>query len=319
MMLLWVVLLVSASERTARAQVTEQDSLALVALYTATDGPSWTDNTNWLTTPVSEWNGVTVTGDRVTELRLGNHGLTGEIPVELGNLTGLTFLNLSDNGLTGEIPVELGNLTGLTLLFLASNGLTGEIPVELGNLTGLFSLSLANNELAGEIPVELGNLTGLTFLGLDRNGLTGEIPVELGNLTNLTQLWLFNNGLTGEIPVELGNLAGLTDLRLHATALSGTLPLSLTNLSMLGTFWFNNTDLCEPTDPAFQAWLQGIADVQSTGCTNVATEDDAEIPTDFALESNYPNPATRPLERVGYIQGNLQTLIDAGEARWTGC
>jgi hypothetical protein len=72
--------------------------------------------------------------------------------------------------------------------------------------------------------------------------------------------------------------------------LSGTLPLSLINLKRLEWFWFNGTNLCEPIDPSFQAWLQGIADVQSTGCTNVATEDDAEIPTDFALESNYPNP-----------------------------
>ena len=36
--LLGVMLLVSISGRTVRAQVNEQDSLALVALYQATDG-----------------------------------------------------------------------------------------------------------------------------------------------------------------------------------------------------------------------------------------------------------------------------------------
>ena len=39
----------------------------LVALYNATDGPNWTNNTNWLTGPVSTWFGVTVTGDNVGE------------------------------------------------------------------------------------------------------------------------------------------------------------------------------------------------------------------------------------------------------------
>ncbi len=52
--LVWVMLLVTVSGRTVRAQVTEQDSLALVALYNATDGSNWADNTNWLTAPVSQ-------------------------------------------------------------------------------------------------------------------------------------------------------------------------------------------------------------------------------------------------------------------------
>ncbi len=44
--LLGVMLLVTVSGLKVRAQVSEQDSLALVALYDATDGSSWTDNTN---------------------------------------------------------------------------------------------------------------------------------------------------------------------------------------------------------------------------------------------------------------------------------
>ena len=112
--LVWVMLLVTVSGRTVRAQVTEQDSLALVALYNATDGSNWANNTNWLTTPVSQWFGVTVTGDRVDSLSLGSNQLTRSIPPELGNLTNLTVLDLRRNQLTGSIPVELGNLTSLT-------------------------------------------------------------------------------------------------------------------------------------------------------------------------------------------------------------
>ena len=109
--LLWVMLLVAVSELKVRAQVSEQDSLALVALYNATDGPNWSDNTNWLTTPVSQWNGVAVTGDRVTTLLLVFNRLTGAIPVELGNLTSLSVLSLPGNQLMGSIPPALGNLT----------------------------------------------------------------------------------------------------------------------------------------------------------------------------------------------------------------
>ena len=45
---LWFVLVVTLiAAPSIRAQnPSEQDSLALVALYNATDGPNWTDNTN---------------------------------------------------------------------------------------------------------------------------------------------------------------------------------------------------------------------------------------------------------------------------------
>ena len=67
----------------------------------------------------------------MTHLSLRSNGLTGPIPVELGNLANLTDLRLGYNGLTGPIPVELGNLANLTWLDLANSGLTGPIPVEL--------------------------------------------------------------------------------------------------------------------------------------------------------------------------------------------
>ncbi|MEN8194565.1 MAG: hypothetical protein ABFS12_17225, partial [Bacteroidota bacterium] len=49
----------------SQAQVLEQDSLALVALYDSTDGNNWTNNENWLTGPVSTWYGIKVLENRV--------------------------------------------------------------------------------------------------------------------------------------------------------------------------------------------------------------------------------------------------------------
>lgn len=281
--LLWMLLLATVSSSRVQAQVSEQDSLALVALYTTTDGPGWADNTNWLMAPVAQWKGVTVTGTRMTNLRLNGNQLAGAIPPELGALTRLSGLFLHNNLFKSTIPPELGTLSNLIFLDLSDNQFTGAIPPELGTLTRLTGLFLHNNQLTGAIPPELGNLPNLSVLFLAFNQLTGTIPPELGTLTNLSTLRLEFNQLTGPVPPELGNLSNLTSLSLNNTRLSGTLPLSLTNLPKLETFRFDNTDLCVPFDPAFQAWLKGINNLHSSGCT-------LEPPETFMLEANYPNP-----------------------------
>ena len=144
------------------------DRLALVALYNATDGANWTNNTNWLTNEaISEWHGVVTDGEgRVKRLLLGHNELSGEIPVELGNLTNLQVLRLNYGTLSGSIPVELGDLTNLQWLDLGINWLSGEIPVELGSLTNLRDLYLSGNDLSGSIPVELRHRSNLRILNV---------------------------------------------------------------------------------------------------------------------------------------------------------
>ena len=210
------------------------DRAALVALYNATDGANWTNNTNWLSNEaLSEWRGVTTDADgRVTGLSLFINMLSGAIPVELGNLDKLQRLGLWDNELSGTIPDELGNLGSLLYLSLAQNQLSGTIPTELGRLTNLQQLNLNNNELTGTIPVELGDLTSLQQLRLYNNQLTGEIPGELGNLGSLLYLSLWDNELSGAIPVELGSLTNLLQLNLNNNELTGTIPVELGSLTL---------------------------------------------------------------------------------------
>ena len=125
------------------AQLPSPDREALIALYNATDGANWTDNTNWVTNaPVGQWYGVTTNGNgRVTEINLTRNQLKGEIPPELANLTNLKVLALGGNELTGTIPAWLGSLANLEELYLWENELTGEIPSELGSLANLVELS----------------------------------------------------------------------------------------------------------------------------------------------------------------------------------
>ena len=215
------------------------DSLALVALYNATDGPNWDDNTNWLTGPVSSWYGITVEGGRVVNISLVENHLNGTLPAELGNLSALDSLDLSKNSsgysgnLHGFIPSELGNLTNLTYLNLSYNSLIGIIPSELGSLTNLEYMQLSSNQLSGSIPIELGNLTYLEYLSLSDNQLIGSIPSELGILANLNNMYLSGNQLSGSIPSELGILANLNNMYLSGNQLSGSIPSELGNLTNL--------------------------------------------------------------------------------------
>ena len=135
----------------------ETDREALVALYNATNGENWEYSKNWLSdAPLGEWYDVTTNDDgRVTGLYLGNNGLSGEIPAELGSLSNLIYLGLGDNELSGEIPAELGSLSNLEYLYLHNNGLSGEIPAELGSLSNLIWLSLGGNSLGGCVPSSL--------------------------------------------------------------------------------------------------------------------------------------------------------------------
>ncbi len=223
----------------------EQDSLALVALFRATNGVSWSNNTNWLATPVYQWYGVTIdSSGYVTGLDLHYNYLSGQLPDEIGNLTHLIFLKLNANSnLYGNIPGQIGNLSNLQILWLQQDNLSGNIPPEIGNLTNLTALALSDNDLSGTIPEQIGNLQNLQILDLGHNHLTGTIPSQIGNLTNLTALSLENNQLTGTIPSQIGNLTNLTSLDLAYNQLTGNIPAEIGNLTKLYILLLNSNQL----------------------------------------------------------------------------
>ena len=212
----------------SRGPVTSRSVLR--ALYRATGGEHWANNTNWLSNrPIGEWYGVKV-NERggITEVILYGSGLSGTIPPELAELKELEVLALGSSELTGGIPRELGSLPRIQNLTLSHSELSGSIPASLGQLSRtLVKLFLNGNQLTGKIPQELGQLEQLKMLRLDENSLSGSIPPKLGQLTQLTMLDLADNRLTGEIPWQLGRLAELEEFYLGGNQLSGCIPVGL--------------------------------------------------------------------------------------------
>ncbi|KAL9669018.1 hypothetical protein QQ045_006559 [Rhodiola kirilowii] len=190
--------------------------------------------------------------------------LSGEIPVELGNITSLTYMNLEANQLSGTIPSEIGKLVNLRALFLTSNKLRGTLPTELGALRNLRTFRINDNEFRGQIPDFIQNWKNLTRLEMMASGLTGPIPSSISalesltdlrisdiispvrgfpplySMTGLTRILLRNCNLTGEIPSYIWGLDRLRVLDLSFNKFVGTLPSSITTSTLVFIFLSSN-------------------------------------------------------------------------------
>ena len=193
------------------------EKAALVALYNATEGANWTRNENWLSDrPISTWQGVRVERNRVTGLHLGDGGLRGMLPPEIGNLTELTELWLGGaNDLEGALPPEMARLLRLEVLDLGGTGVGGELSAWLGDFVRLWYLHLDANNFVGEIPSELGNLTKLRSFTLNGNsGLSGPLPESLASISGLGRFEYHATGLCAPFESRFqGWLQGISDLR----------------------------------------------------------------------------------------------------------
>ena len=240
-------------------------------LYRNTDGGEWNEVAGWLTdAPLAEWHGVeTDVGGRVVGLHLGGNGLSGSLPVELGQLSALRVLWLGSNRLSGSVPRELGDLGRLQSLELGGNQFGGSIPSEIGQLSELNVLDLSWNQLSGSVPRELGDLDRLQSLRLSGNQLSGEMPREFGNLSRLTVLRIDRNNLGGAIPPELGRLERLEQLHADGNLLSGTIPSELGGLGALRSIALADNRLTGPIPPQLGALAHlsvlNLSDNQLTG------------------------------------------------------
>jgi Leucine rich repeat len=271
---------------------------ALATLYYATSGDAWRKNDGWLNESVNECEwfvstcsssreaclliichssprsllvhrarfgcSCTTLNDTVQSLKIDSNNLRGEIPSEIGFLTGLDQLGLYTNHLRGTLPTEIGLLTRMLHLFMSDNkNLTGLLPSELARLTDLNTIVLSNCSFTGTIPTEFGGLSGLIYLVLSNSSLTSTIPTELAKLSLLDSLFLDGNELVETIPSELGRLPALYSANLGHNKLTGSIPseiaalptifeLNLQNNSLIGRYVRVRASLQEDNVPFFR-------------------------------------------------------------------
>ena len=252
-------------------------------------------NLNWINVPFFEYsfdNNQLCPPNPTCIYNIGNQDISNcdgvvEIFGEWYSTEYSTRLYLPNSGISGPIPPEIWELSGLTELWLNGNQLTGSIPPEIGNLTNLGYLNLSNNQITGSIPPEIGNCP-LSILRLQNNQLTGSIPPEIFNYPFLSIINLSNNQLTGSIPPEIGDLS-LFNLYLNDNQLSGLIPDEICNND--DYFWpsninFNNNQLCTPYPSCIEDY---VGEQDTSNCENVSVSDDL-IPYTYKLYSAYPNP-----------------------------
>lgn len=166
------------------AQVLSQDSLALVAFYNSTDGPNWTDRSNWLSGPVGSWAGVAIIGNRVQTLALNSNNLTGTIPDEFCDLTALEYIYLNYNHLTGNLPACIGNAVSINSIDLSNNAMSGAFPDAFATaMPDLADIWISNNFFT-DFP-DLNGVVELSNLHVDGNYLTFEDIIPNTTIPNL--------------------------------------------------------------------------------------------------------------------------------------
>ncbi len=325
---LWaIVALALSSPQVSRAQVTQADSLALVAFYNAMDGPNWDSNVSpWITGPVTNWGGVTVEGGRVTKLMLNNADLNGTIPAEFSDLTGLVTLQIAGNGLSGTLPTVFWTLPNLSSLQLDNNQFSGVLPAAIGGATGLTSISIQNNQLSGNIPAEIASLpiltgiglagntfsgmfppaiwqmTGLVYLDVSNNDLSGSLPASIGHMANLSSLILSGNQFTGDLPSDLGLLVDMTTLLLDDNRFTGSIPQAIAQWPGYLTLRFANNLFTDLPDFSASVYVGGLSAER-----NRFEFDDLEPNVNIATDTPF---TYRPQDSVGTA---LDTLVFIGE------
>nr|AAL31656.1 Putative protein kinase [Oryza sativa]AAM08710.1 Putative protein kinase [Oryza sativa Japonica Group]AAP51899.1 Leucine Rich Repeat family protein [Oryza sativa Japonica Group] len=196
--------------------------------------------------------------------------LTGSLPREFENLTGIPDLWLDNNQFSGHLPAyvcmggrlktfmvsvntfdgpiprSLKTCTSLVRIAVHKNQLTGDISEHFGVYPHLKTVSLAYNRFSGQITPNWVASPQLEEMYFQGNMITGVLPPALSKLSNLGVLRLDLNNISGEIPAEFGNLKSLYKLNLSFNQLSGSLPAQLGKLSNLGYLDVSRNNLSGP-------------------------------------------------------------------------
>ncbi|PHU18602.1 hypothetical protein BC332_14297 [Capsicum chinense] len=189
-----------------------------------------------------------------------NNFVFSKLPVEISNLTKLTYLNLSNAMFQDSISTQFSNLTSLRSLDLSCANLVPDLSsvsvsltlqpkldvgsflsfISYGYLSKLKFLDISFSHLGRTLPPSLSNSTSLTFFQADGCSIQGSIPSSVTKLKKLRILVLNDNNITGQLPVSMSSLISLQYLSLIQNGLRGYIPTlicQILSLDYLNVQW----------------------------------------------------------------------------------
>ncbi|WRX26148.1 Serine-threonine/tyrosine-protein kinase [Theobroma cacao] len=149
------------------------------------------------------WEGIKCSGSSVTEIKLSDYELSGQLGYQLSSLTSVTTFDLSKNNLEGDIPYQLP--PNAVHIDLSENKFSGTVPYSISQMTSLEDINLSHNQLNGQLSDMFGKLQKLKSLHLQDNQFTGSINVladlPLNDLyvtrrLNLLKMMVFNSSFS---------------------------------------------------------------------------------------------------------------------------
>ncbi|PHT49105.1 hypothetical protein CQW23_13313 [Capsicum baccatum] len=185
-----------------------------------------------------------------------NNFVFSKLPVEISNLTKLTYLNLSNAMFQDSISTQFSNLTSLRSLDLScanlvpdlssvSVSLTLQLKLDVGSFLSFISYGYLSSPnlrwLEG-----LRHLRYLVMTGVDLSKASESFQwaEPVSSLSNLILLRLSNCNISGRILIgQLLNFTSLSVLDTSSNILTSTIPDMLSNLTTLSALDFSVNDL----------------------------------------------------------------------------
>jgi hypothetical protein len=164
----------------AAAEMPPGQRQALLLLRGAVDRSGKLDESWSASLPPCSWGGVTCDASgNVKTIELAGKGLDGQLPLDDALWTGLstvTNIDLSDNQISGYLPPQMSQASGLEYVSLRGNALQSPLPRTWASLTSLKGLDLGDNQLFGDLPADWSALSSLNALDLSANDFSGSLP-----------------------------------------------------------------------------------------------------------------------------------------------
>jgi len=248
-----LLVLLALLGRSGGSAVTEEERLALVAIYESTDGPGWVDNSNWLSGdpchPTRPWfglydeSGVLPCTDVIGEIRFDSNGLKGSLPDVFAPFSTVRTVRFLQEGITGQIPASLFLPPKLEVLNIYDCSVSSTIPSQVGLASELRVLHLSNPPLTvrrrfhGSVPSEIGKCTKLEEISLSGNRLSPPLPREMRNLKSMVTYIGDVSFLDYQLfPWFICNWPALRQFNMRSNGVTGWLPACLGNLRELDDF-----------------------------------------------------------------------------------